>query len=93
MTTSRNLDQLKQSVFELLEVVRVYSQAPGKEPDYNSPFVMLKGGTVEEFARKVHQVFYKNLKSARVWGSSDFDGQMVSRDYVLEDGDVVELQM
>lgn len=93
VTTRRNLDQFKQTVFELLEVVRVYSQAPGKEPDYSSPFVMHKGGTVEEFARKVHQDFYKNLKSARVWGSSDFDGQMVSRDYVLEDGDVVELQM
>jgi ribosome-interacting GTPase 1 len=93
VATSRNLDQFKQTVFELLEVVRIYSQAPGKEPDFNSPFVMQRGGTVEEFARKVHQDFYKNLKSARVWGSSDFDGQMVSRDYVLEDGDVVELQM
>jgi ribosome-interacting GTPase 1 len=93
VTTGRNLEQFKQAVFKLLEVVRVYSQAPGKEPDFNSPFVMQKGGTVEEFARKVHQDFYKNLKSARVWGSSDFAGQMVSRDYVLEDGDVVELQM
>ena len=93
VTTGRNLDQFKQTVFDLLEVVRIYSQAPGKEPDFNSPFVMQRGGTVEEFARKVHQDFYKNLKLARVWGSSDFDGQMVSRDYVLEDGDVVELQM
>jgi ribosome-interacting GTPase 1 len=41
----------------------------------------------------VHKDFYDNLKSARVWGSGDFDGQMVSRDHVLQDEDVVELKM
>jgi len=28
-----------------------------------------------------------------VWGSADFDGQMVARDFVLADGDVVELRL
>jgi len=32
------------------------------------------------------------LKTARVWGSTAFDGQMVTRDYVLQDGDIVELR-
>jgi ribosome-interacting GTPase 1 len=54
---------------------------------------MQRGGTVEDFARKVHQDFYENLKSARVWGSATHDGLMVSRDHVLEDGDVVELRI
>jgi ribosome-interacting GTPase 1 len=27
-----------------------------------------------------------------VWGSAEFDGQMVHRDYVLQDGDIVELK-
>ncbi len=53
---------------------------------------MKQGGTVEDFAGKVHQDFVKELKSAKVWGSSAFDGQMVPRDYVLEDGDIVELR-
>ncbi len=90
--TGRNFDRLKQDVFDRLELVRVYSKIPGKEPDIQSPFVMKRGGTVEEFASKVHQDFVKNLKSARVWGSSAFDGQMVPRDYVLHDEDVVELR-
>jgi hypothetical protein len=34
----------------------------------------------------------EHLKSARVWGSSAFDGQVVPCDYVLQDGDVVELE-
>jgi hypothetical protein len=91
--TGRNLERLKQAVFEKLDIIRVYSKAPGKEPDLDAPFVMKKGSTVAEFARKVHQDFYKNLKSARLWGGAGFDGQLVGRDHVLQDGDVVELRI
>ncbi len=91
--TGRNLDQLKQAVFERLDIMRIYAKPPGKEPDMSAPFVMKKGSTVEEFARSVHQDFFEQLAAARVWGSAAFDGQMVPRDYVLEDGDVVELRM
>lgn len=91
--TGRNLDRLKQVVFKQLKIIRVYSKAPGEEPDYEHPFVMKQGGTVEEFAGKIHQDFMNDLKFARVWGSSAFDGQMVQRDYLLQDGDVVELKI
>jgi len=91
--TGYNLDTLRQAVFDQLGVIRVYSQAPGKKPDFDAPFVIQKGATVGEFAAKVHKDFEENLKTARIWGSSaDFEGQMVSRDHVLRDEDVVELQ-
>ncbi len=92
-TTGRHFDLLKQAVFEQLEIIRVYSKPPGMEPNLDAPFVLKRGGTVEEFAGKVHQDFADNLKAARVWGSALFDGQMVKRDYVLHDGDVVELRI
>ena len=93
-TTGRNLEALKQAVFERLDVVRVYSKPPGQEADFSAPFVLEKGSTIAEFARKVHKDFYENLKSARVWGSSTaYDGQMVSRDHILAEGDVVELHI
>jgi ribosome-interacting GTPase 1 len=92
-TTGRNFEHLKQAVFERLEIVRVYSRAPGKEPDFTAPFIMKKGGTVEEFAGKVHQDFVKKLKTARIWGEGVYDGQMVRRDHVLHDGDIVELHI
>ena len=92
-TTGRNLEHLKRVVFERLEVIRVYSKPPGQEPDLSAPFTLKKGSTVEEFARSVHQDFVQNLAAARVWGSSTFDGQMVQRDHVLHDGDVVELRI
>lgn len=91
--TGRNLERMKQVVYERLGIMRVYSKAPGREPDLSAPFVLKKGDTVEEFAGKVHQDFYRNLKTARVWGSGVFDGQLVGRDHVLHEGDVVELRM
>jgi len=39
----------------------------------------------------VHKDFTTNLKFARIWGSKAYDGQMIQRDYILEDEDVVEL--
>jgi ribosome-interacting GTPase 1 len=93
VATGRNLDLLKASIFERLNIMRVYSKSPGKKPDLSSPFVLTKGSTIADFAGKVHQDFTKKLKSAKVWGSSVFDGQRAQRDYVLQDGDVVELQI
>lgn len=91
--TNRNLEALKQRVFERLGIIRVYSKPPGEKADRSAPFVMKKGGTVEQFARQVHRDFLEKLKSARVWGSAEYEGQRVARDYVLEDGDVVELRI
>lgn len=91
--TARNLDGLRQAVFDRLDIVRVYSRPPGREPDFGAPFVLERGSTVADFARKVHQDFYHNLKAARVWGKDVFEGQMVGRDHVLHDGDVVELRL
>jgi small GTP-binding protein len=88
----RHLDRLKPIVFEQLDVVRIYSKPPGKEPNFGAPFVMKRGGTVADFAAKVHLDFVERLRSARVWGHGVFDGQQVGRDHVLHDGDVVELR-
>lgn len=92
-TRQRNLTQFKGVVFESLDIIRVYSKPPGKEADLSSPFVLIKGSTVEELAGKVHKDFLKKLKSARVWGSAAHDGQQVGRDHILQDGDIVELHL
>jgi ribosome-interacting GTPase 1 len=91
--SGRNLHLLKKQVFQLLEIMRVYSKAPGKDPDRVAPFVLPKRSTVEYLASRIHRDFYEHLKQARVWGSTEFDGQLVGRDYVLHDRDIVELRM
>lgn len=90
---NRNLEELKQDIFNELNIIRVYSKKPGKEPEMASPFVLQKGSNVVEFAEKVHKDFLQNLKSARMWGKEVYDGQLVGRDHILQDGDVVELHL
>ena len=90
--TGRNLGRLKRVLFDSLEIIRVYSRPPGEEADLQKPFAVKKGTTVAEFAGRIHRDFSDKLKSARVWGSGAFDGQMVSRDHILQDGDIVELK-
>jgi uncharacterized protein len=41
----------------------------------------------------VHKDFATNLKFARIWGTEKYDGQMVQRDYVVQEGDVIELHI
>ena len=89
----RNLDKLSEVIFYKMEVMRIYSKRPGHEADMSSPFALKNGSTVEDFAQKVHKDFYRNLKTARVWGSNVYDGQMVGRDHILHDKDVVELHL
>jgi ribosome-interacting GTPase 1 len=93
MTTGRNLEQLKDALVERLNIIRVYSKAPGKEPNFTAPFTLKKGSTVADLAAKVHKDFVDNFKLAKVWGTAVFDGQMVQRDHVLQDGDIVELHL
>jgi|YelNatPaOPRAMG01_1025707.scaffolds.fasta_scaffold00008_136 ribosome-interacting GTPase 1 len=87
------LAELGRSVYELLDIVRVYAKPPGKEPDKEKPFVFRRGSTLLDFAAAIHKDFVERLKFARVWGKNKFDGQRVNRDYVLEEGDVIELHI
>ncbi len=87
------LEELKERIYKLLDIIRVYGKATGREADMERPFILKTGSTVLDFAAQVHKDFPKNLKSALVWGSAKFEGQAVSRDYVLDDGDIVELQL
>ncbi len=85
------LAELKAALFDLLEVVRVYTRAPGKPANFNSPFVIPRHTTVQGLADRIHHDLGRMFKFARVWGRDTFDGQRVQRDYVLKEGDIVEI--
>ncbi len=88
-----NLAEFLDKIYELTAVIRVYTKTPGKEPDLTSPFVLSKDSTLEDLAGQIHKDFVSRLKFAKVRGKSVFDGQMVQRDYVLQDGDIVEIHI
>ena len=88
---SGDAEAFKKVVYDFLDVVRVYTKAPGKKPDFSDPYVVPRGSTVLDVAEKVHRDFVENLKYARIWGDGKPDGIMVPRDFVINEGDVLEL--
>jgi len=89
----RNLPALAEKIYGLFEIIRVFTRAPGKAHDPSAPFVLPRDSKLEDLAEKVHKDFKEKLKYARVWGRAVYEGQMVQRDYILQDGDVVELHI
>jgi len=88
-----NVEEVKKEIYRSLDILRVYTKIPGKEPDLTEPVILKKGSTIEDVALSVHKDFVAKLRYARIWGSGKFDGQMVKRDYKVSEGDVIELHI
>jgi len=89
--TGSGMDVLGPACYKALDIIRIYSKEPRKEPDMTRPFTLPMGSTVEALAKAIHKEIAQGIKFARVWGTSAFDGQSVHEHHVLEEGDVVEL--
>jgi ribosome-interacting GTPase 1 len=87
------LEELKLKIYQVLDIIRVYTKVPGQKPDFNDPIILEKGNTLADAATSVHKDFHARLKYARVWGSGKHDGIMVKKDHIMQDGDVIELHM
>lgn len=76
---------IKEKIWRLLELIIVYSKKTG------TSMALPRGATVHDFAQRIHKDFVSRFRFARL-----FRGGMtkqVGLDYVLEDGDVVEIHM
>ncbi len=90
--TGEGKEQLLQGLYQILNIVRVYPKAPGKTVERDDPIVLANGATVLDAALGLHKDFAE-FKFARIWGPEWHDGQPVSRNDVLNDGDVVEFHL
>jgi len=88
-----NFEELKKEIYQLLDIMRVYTKVPGREADLSEPVILKKESTVEDVALTIHKDFVANLKYARIWGSGKFNGQMVKRDFLVREGDVIEFHI
>jgi ribosome-interacting GTPase 1 len=92
-TRGDSMDELRDRVYQSLNVVRVYTKAPGKPADRERPFTSAVGSTVLDIARLVHRDIADQFKYARIWGQGVFDGQTVGREHIVHDGDLLELHI
>jgi len=88
-----SLEELKLKVYQMLDIIRVYTKTPGQKPDFNDPIILDRGSRLGDAAAQVHKDFAAKLKYARIWGSGKHDGIMAKRDHILQDGDVIELHL
>jgi ribosome-interacting GTPase 1 len=88
-----NLEDLKKEIYTILDIIRIYTKAPGEEPDLEEAVILKKGSTIEDVAFAIHKDFAHKLRYARIWGSGKFSGQMVKKDYQVSEGDIIELHI
>ncbi len=82
---------LAEAAFRMLNLHRVFTKPPGQPADMTAPLTVAIGGTVEDLAFQIHEDLGNRLKHARIWREGAHDGQIVGTEYVLRDGDVIEL--
>ncbi|MBW3004849.1 GTP-binding protein [Candidatus Woesearchaeota archaeon] len=89
------IPELKEAVFQKLNLMRLYMKEVGKNPDLEEPMIVRRGITIEGVCRNIHRDFVNKFKYAKIWGkSAKFPGQVFHRlDKVLEDGDIIEIHI
>ncbi|MHA2365490.1 MAG: GTPase [Candidatus Hodarchaeales archaeon] len=87
-----SLEKLKKHLFDVLDIIRIYTKSSKRKPDLNKPFICLDGATIFNVAEKIHKDFINNFRYAKVWGASvEFPGQHVGLEHILMDSDIVEI--
>jgi ribosome-interacting GTPase 1 len=88
--TDRNLEELKDVIFERLELKRIYMKPRGEKADMEEPMIVRKHSTIGDIAGMVHGDLKKRLRYTRVWGKSvKFGGQKVKETHVPMDEDII----
>lgn len=90
--TGEGKDDLLRGLYSALDILRIYPKAPGKPLERENPIVLPIGATVLDAATGLHKDFAE-FRFARIWGPQWHDGQPVSRNDVVYDGDVVEFHL
>jgi hypothetical protein len=85
------LAEMRHALYQILDVVRVYSKKPGQPASKEAPYILPRGSTMLDVAKAIHHDLAESLKFARIWGSAEFQGQRVERDHVVQDGDIIEV--
>ena len=92
LSTGRNIEELKEKIFQSFDKIRIYTKEPGKEKS-QKPIIMKPNSSVFSVAEKILKGFSKNVKETKIWGpSSKFSGQKVGIQHKLKDLDVVEFK-
>ncbi len=88
------LENIGSEIFEILDIIRVYTKEPNESTPSKKPFTLKEGSTILDLAKRIHSDFYKQFSHAKVWSKRlRFSPQKVGGAFTLEDGDTIEIHM
>ena len=64
-TEGTGLDRLAAAVFDMLDLVRVFTKEPGKKEPTGPPYALRRGASILDLARTIHRDFPERLRTAR----------------------------
>ena len=89
-----NIDELKELIFQKLDLIRIYLKEPMKPADLEEPLIVFRDFSIKDVCKKLHKDFVDKFKFCRVWGpSSKFPGQKLSLKHTLKDKDILEIHI
>jgi ribosome-interacting GTPase 1 len=90
--TKKGLENIGSEIFEMLDIIRVYTKDSNKRAASIRPFTIRKGSTVFDLAKRIHSDFYTQFSYAKIWSKRlRFSPQKVGGSFALKDGDTVEI--
>ncbi|MFP4170272.1 MAG: OBG GTPase family GTP-binding protein [Methanomassiliicoccales archaeon] len=88
----QGVQRLRERIFEVLDLIRVYMKPQGEEADLEEPLVVRRGSTVGDVCDQIHRDFRRNFRYANIWGkSAKFPGQTVGIDHEVQDEDILTI--
>ncbi len=90
--TKTGIDELKESIYESLDLIRVYMRDRAGNTDFERPLVLKDGATVKEVCRKISREMMDSFRYAMLTShSSKINEMRVGMDYPLSDEDIVTI--
>jgi len=82
---NENPRKIKEKIWRALDLIIVYT----KDSNSVSPMALKRGSNIKDFAIRIHKDFVENFAYARLW--RDKKEKQVGLNYILKDGDVIEI--
>lgn len=90
--TGYGMEDLKKTLYDTIEMIRIYLKPQGKDADMEVPLIVKKGNSVGEVCELIHRDFKSNFRYAMIWGkSAKFPGQTVGLDHIVQDEDILTI--
>ncbi|MEM0158814.1 MAG: GTP-binding protein [Thermoplasmataceae archaeon] len=90
--TGKGIEELKESIFKSLSLIRIYLKDKSGFVDLDRPMVLRSGSTVQDVVRKINREMLQSYRYAILTGPNRKIGeQRVGIDFELLDGDTVTI--